>query len=359
MLPAVPYIDWIAGKPAAATHDLGSSDLRPSTDGVGVVPERLAERADLPEGTTLKESIAEVYDVPPEHVLVTAGATHANFLAAAAAMSDGDGDRVLVEKPGYQPLLATPKALGATVDRFVRPADADYALDPDRVEGAAVDETALVTATNRHNPSGRRTSPESVDAAAEVAAGVDAPLLVDEVYAPFGDEALDGPFGGHSAAGIENTVVTGSLTKFLGFGGVRVGWLVGPPEFVEDARGAMTHVPAVSEPSVALAARAVGAREKLCAEARRRLRRSHRLLAEFVAGRDDLAGRVHDGCSYAFLRHESVGGDQVVEAAWEAGVLVVPGRFFDTSGAFRLSVGRSPEEIRAALDAFGSVLDGL
>ncbi|MFC4358990.1 pyridoxal phosphate-dependent aminotransferase [Halobium salinum] len=358
MLPAVPYIDWIAGKPAAATHDLGSSDLRPTTAETGVAPERLVDRPDPPAGTSLAEQVAELYGVSPECVLVTAGATHANFLAAAAALN-GDDDHVLVEKPGYQPLVATPAALGATVDRFLRPPDADHAVDPDRVEGAVVDRTALVTVTNRHNPSGRRSSLESLEAAASAAAAVDAPLLVDEVYAPFGAESLDGPFGGRSAAALSNTVVTGSLTKFLGFGGVRVGWLVGPPSFVDDARGAMTHVPAVSEPSVALAARAVDGREGLCADARERLRRNHRLLAEFASGREDLSGRVHDGCSYAFLSHESADGDAVVEAAWDAGILVVPGRFFDTADAFRVSVGQSADETAAALDAFGVVLDEL
>jgi hypothetical protein len=40
---------------------------------------------------------------------------------------------VLVEKPGYQPLTATPASLGANVDRFLRPADDDYRLLPERI----------------------------------------------------------------------------------------------------------------------------------------------------------------------------------------------------------------------------------
>lgn len=62
---------------------------------------------------------------------------------------------MLVEKPGYEPLLTTPEAFGARVDRFRRPPDTGYDLEPDRVAAALADELALVTVTNRHNPSGQ------------------------------------------------------------------------------------------------------------------------------------------------------------------------------------------------------------
>ncbi|MFC6725270.1 aminotransferase class I/II-fold pyridoxal phosphate-dependent enzyme, partial [Halobium palmae] len=189
MFDAVPYIDWMTGRTAAAAHDLGSSDLRPIGEGGGVVPRRLADRSEPPEERPFADRIAELYGVGTENVLVTAGATHANFLATAAALQGGPGtDRVLVEKPGYQPLVETPKALGATVDRFVRTAATDYALDPDRVEAAVTNETALVTVTTRHNPSGGLADPASIDEAVDVASEVDATLLVDEVYAPFTPE---------------------------------------------------------------------------------------------------------------------------------------------------------------------------
>jgi len=39
-------------------------------------------------------------------------------------------------------------------------------------------------------------------------------------------------------------------------------------------------------------------------------------------------------------------------------VLVVPGRFFGVPDAVRVSLGRSPAEMEAALAAFGRALDG-
>mgnify|MGYP000536634911 CR=1 FL=1 len=43
--------------------------------------------------------------------------------------------------------------------------------------------------------------------------------------------------------------------------------------------------------------------------------------------------------------------------AWERGLLVVPGRFFDDPERIRVSLGLPPSEMAAALDALGGVLD--
>jgi aspartate/methionine/tyrosine aminotransferase len=378
MFADISYLDWISGRPEQAEFDLGSSDLhRAPAEPDDIVPPALADTP-TPEAT-VEELLAEEYGVEPENVLVTAGATHANFIAVAAALSqanvqaesyeaDNNGvadaevsspNRVLVEKPGYEPLLATPSGLGATVDRFRRPPEDGYRLDADRAGGAIVEDTVLVTVSNRHNPSGQHVNRANLAAVADLAGDKDAQLLVDEVYAPFVTESGDGPFGGHSAAGLANTVITNSLTKFFGFGELCLGWLVADADFVARARSVWNHIPAVAEPSRRLARRALADADRLAAESRERIRTNHEELAEFVAAREDLVGRVEPGCTYAFLRHESADGDEVTQAAWDNGVLVVPGRFFDDSDSFRIGASRSPEAVRAGLDRFGTVLDSL
>ncbi|WP_435177982.1 pyridoxal phosphate-dependent aminotransferase [Halorussus sp. AFM4] len=372
MFPELAYIDWIEGRPADAEYDLGSSDLRRAPAAAGDLAPPALAAAPTPDAT-LEDQLASTYGVATENVLVTAGATHANLLAAATALAstadeespDADagpvaGDlRVLVEKPGYEPLLATPAGLGATVDRFRRPAEDGYRLDPDRVTAAAVEDTALVTATNRHNPSGRRTGRDDLAGVARAAGDEGATLLVDEVYAPFDDEAGDGPFGGPTAAGLPNTVVTNSLTKFLGFGDLRVGWLVADAEFVARARSLDRHLAPVAEPSRRLARRALAAADRLVADSRERVGENAAALAAFADSRADLSGRVEPGCPYAFLAHESADGDEVASAAWAEGVLVVPGRFFDDTERFRVAACRDPETTRAGLDRLGAVLDSL
>ncbi len=390
-LPVIEYIEWITGRPAAVDYDLGSSDLRGTGDHdeSRVVPPALDGLETPADAATVAECVAAAYDVTTSEVLVTAGASLANAVAAATALdaaqerlvesesrepsdtshldSFPDGfdpaGRVLVEKPAYEPLVDTPQLFGARVDRFRRTEDDDWRLDPDRVAAAVMEETALVTTTNRHNPTGRLADRETLRAAADAAGTVGARLLVDEVYAPY---VVGGPpdagrhaFGGVTGAGIDDTVVTGSLTKFHGLGDLQVGWLVADADFVARAERVATHFPDLAGPSRALACRAFAHRERLERDSRELLARNAALLDSFVAGRDDLAGPVYEGASYAFLDHETADGDAVTETALDRGLLVVPGRFFETPERFRLSLGRDTAHVREALDVLGTVLDDL
>ncbi|MFC4407387.1 pyridoxal phosphate-dependent aminotransferase [Haloarchaeobius iranensis] len=367
MFQTIAYLDWIDGRPAAAEHDLGSSDLRGSSgDRRAPIPGRLAGLADPPASVCLAEQVATAYDVDPENVLVTAGASMANVLAMATALgghepdaTETDGSQVLVEKPGYEPLTATPRAFGGHVHRFLRTAEDDFRLDPDRVDSALADEAGLTVVTNRHNPSGSLSGRETLAATADRVRDAGGRLLVDEVYAPFTTDPSPNGLGGPTAAGMDDVVVTGSLTKFFGFGGLRVGWLVADAGFVERAERVTHHMPALAKPSVSLARRAFHHEDRLLATQRELATTNHDLLATFVDGRDDLEGTVHDGATYALLEPTAADGDTVAEAAWDDGVLVVPGRFFDEPDSVRVSLGRSPAHCEDALSAFGSVLDGL
>lgn len=345
----------MAGRPEAVPYDLGTSGLQGDrADEDVIVPEPLEDLPDAPAGATLENLVAAEYDVQPDQVLITAGATHANVLAFAAALGAADGDEVAVEAPAYQPLVGTPMGLGATVEQFDRGPDGE--LDLDELAASVGDDTALVTLTNRHNPTGYLASEAELADAAAVAGDVGAPLLVDEVYAPYVLEAREGPLGGPSVAGHENAVVTGSLTKFMGLGDLRIGWLVGPPEFVERARRVIPHVPSVAGPSRVLARRALFDAEELVESQRATLAQNHRALAEFVEEREDFAGTVHEGASFGFFEPTETTAADLVGAAWEEGVLVVPGRFFDDQSRVRVSAGRSPTDVAVSLGRLGQVL---
>lgn len=362
MVPTVEYIEWIRGRPDAVTHDLGSSGLFAASAQNGVVPEQLRGLDDPTDGPDLRGRVAECYGVDREGVLLTAGATTANVVAAIAAADRGGSDDArtgLVEKPTYEPLIDSPRLFGVDVNRFRRRSDSGYALEPERVAAAATEDTAYVTVTNRHNPSGRLSDRETLSAVADAAADRDAQLLVDEVYAPYVRDGGDGPFGGVTAAGLPDTAVTGSLTKFFGLDGLRVGWVVGDPDLVDAARSAATHFASPSTPGLALAERALEHSDELAAAARERVAANHDLLADFVADRDDVDGPVFPDATYAFLDPRGADGTTVAEAALERDLLVVPGRFFEDDDRIRVGLGRDPERMRAALDVLGETLDAV
>lgn len=349
--------EWMGGRVESSEYNLQKSGFPVGTEWDDL-PNSIEDLPDPDNDRSLEALIADEYSVDPKNVLITSGATHGNFLAAATALRAGD--EILVESPGYEPLTATPRALGATIRRFERSGDDQYAIDPERIATAATDDTALVTVTERHNPSGQRVGRSVLSDAATAAKEQGARLLVDEVYSPYAAApTAETGFGGSTAAGIENAVVTNSLSKFFGLGWLRLGWMIADEAFLEQVHVIVRHLPTVSRPSKREAARVVDNAEMLTRPTRERIETNAGQLADFVADRNDLFGIVDSGCTLAFLGHERADGDTVAAAAEEVGVLVIPGRFFGEPERFRISVARNPDTVAAALNAFGDALDSL
>jgi aspartate/methionine/tyrosine aminotransferase len=75
-------------------------------------------------------------------VATATGTSGANFLACAALLRPGD--EVVVDRPGYDPLLAAPRMLGARVVRFDRRFEDGFRIDVGRIEAVLTPRTRLV-----------------------------------------------------------------------------------------------------------------------------------------------------------------------------------------------------------------------
>ena len=213
-----PYIASAKLAPAAR-FDLSSS---------GVPPVELAELQAEVDGMQLRsrgpygdprliEMIAERAGVAPECVVLTVGTSLANHLVMAALFDPGD--EVLIEQPTYDPLLHTARLLGAKVRRLQRREVDGFSINPDDVSALLKVRTRLIALCNLHNPTSARLSDELLRSIGEVAARAGTCVLVDEVYR----EAVWGEEKKHALSLGENLVVTSSLTKAFGLGGLRCG----------------------------------------------------------------------------------------------------------------------------------------
>ena len=138
----------------AATCDLAISnllaasiaDLRGAADALA-----LTGRNDNGYGPLL-EAIAARYGVAPSQVTTAQGCSGANFLVYAGLLEPGDD--VLIEEPGYDPLLGAARLVGANVVRVRREFAEGFALDPARIRAAIPSRTRLIVITSPHNPTG-------------------------------------------------------------------------------------------------------------------------------------------------------------------------------------------------------------
>jgi hypothetical protein len=309
----------------------------------------------------LCQRLAQHAGVPEDCVVAAAGTSMANHLAMAAVLEPGD--EVLVEQPGYGPLLDVAHYLGARVKRLPRRFESRFAIDLDRLQRAITPATRLIVLTNLHNPSGALLSAEMLRAIGKMAHRARVRVLVDEVYLEmlFGQVA---PFSfpiGQSIAAKENPfVVTNSLTKVYGLSGLRCGWILAAPELAR-RMWLLNDLFAVTaaHPAERLSVMAFDHLKQFRVRAISLLTANRVFLDAFLDSRRDLecfrppAGTVvfprlpHGPDPEAFFR--------LLLEKYETSV--VPGSFFEMPRHFRIGIGGDTTVLRAGLERLGSALD--
>ncbi|MEU5097493.1 Rv2231c family pyridoxal phosphate-dependent protein CobC [Streptomyces sp. NPDC020996] len=229
--------------------------------------------AAYPDGRAARAAVAARHGLPPERVLLTAGAAEAFVLLARALKVR----RPVVVHPQFTEPEAALRDAGHTVDRVLL-----RAADGFRLDAATVPEDADLVVI------GNPTNPTSVLHPAGSVAGLARPgrtLVVDEAFmdaVPGEREALAG------RTDVPGLVVLRSLTKTWGLAGLRIGYVLAAPETVAELERAQPLWP-VSTPALAAAEACVGPRA--LAEAAHAAHRIAADRAHLVAGLGAFASR--------------------------------------------------------------------
>jgi aspartate/methionine/tyrosine aminotransferase len=353
---AFDYMAWARRHQGTAAFDLSVSGMpAPRPELFPLDPAWLSLEGAGELRGALKARIAASYGVAAENVLLAAGTSEANFLVCGALLQPGD--RVLAERPGYQGLTRLPTVFGATVDRFERDPDAEWAMDPERVAGAWRPGTRLLLLTTPHNPTGAVTPPAVLQALGDWLAERDAYALVDEVYRDFLPDAAPVAQALHP-----RLITTASLTKVYGLGALRAGWALAPREIVARAEQLYDFM-GVNPPTTLLhaALAAFDARPALMERAWARAAENRAQLARLLGETPPLAGLLPPHGIVALLRLP--GGQDAIEFVErlrvEQDTQLVPGDFFDAPGRVRVAYGGAPAEVAAALSRLRSFLASL
>jgi len=350
-----PYMEYAKTRPHAA-FDLGGSNIMAcSIDDLPGARDDLSFTGANDTGYgPLLEAIAARYGTTPTRVTTATGTAGANFLVFAAILEPGDD--VLVERPGYDPLLGAARLFGANTTRFERTFDSGFALDPDRVRSALTPRTKLIVVTSPHNPSGVVAAPEALAEIGRIAEHANAHVLVDEVY-------LDAARTGEAPSATRGDVfiTTNSLTKSYGLSSLRAGWVIASEPLTYRIRRARDVVDGtgsiVAERLATLAFRHL---DSLSARAQEILARNRPLVAAFLASRGDLAW-APSAATVAFPRIRAVEdtADFSGRLLHERDTAIVPGRFFEAPAHFRLGFGGDTEKLRGGLERLAAALDQL
>jgi aspartate/methionine/tyrosine aminotransferase len=185
----------------------------------------------------LREAIARHYDYPgmhdAENVCVTTGSQEAMYVTIKTLL-DPARDELLVVEPTFPSYMKMARLEGIAVRGVAMDAASDFAIDAQRIIDAIGPRTRAIVICSPNNPTGRvlrNVQAEILVKALEARGGEPVWLIHDEIYREqsfVDDEAF-------LAERYPHTVATNSVSKSNALTGLRLGWILGPQDFVENA----------------------------------------------------------------------------------------------------------------------------
>jgi len=312
----------------------------------------------------LRTLIASIYPGSTiEHVEITNGGSEANCVLLMRLLEPGD--QVVFMTPNYLQARGLARALGADVRawplREAPGAVAGWTADTDELRSLVTRKTRAILLCNPNNPTGARLDAGTLDEVCRTASSVGAWVIGDEIYRGAEREADDTPtvWGRY-----ERAVVTSGLSKAYGLPGLRIGWIVAPPELIADLWGIhdyTTIAPGASNDRLARMALVPERRATLLARTRGIIRTNYPVLRRWIEQREGMVHVPPEAGAIAFIRypHAISSTELTSRLRDEAGVLIVPGNHFDMDGYVRVGFGSDPTYLARALAVAGEFLDAV
>ena len=351
----IKYMEWVKAR-KHVKYDLcrsGMADVQLKE--LGIDPKDLEIGGENFYGLPLLiQAIAQRYGVNEENVMPALGTSHALFLVCCALLGGAEGDRVLIEKPAYEPLIAVPKAFGAQIGRWERRFSTRYSCALEEFERALSKGTKFVLLSNLHNPSGVSLSPETLKTMAEMASEKGIHLVVDEIYLEFLEEETSTSF--HLG---DNVIAISSLTKVFGLGGLRCGWILAPSHLVK--RMKTIHDYTIVEGVFIgewISAWAFGRLDSIRRKHQEHIRHHLGKIKDFIQKEQRLDWVEPEGGAVCFPRIlTGTNGDGFAGRLLnDFDIAVVPGSFFEDDRHFRLSCAVETDVLSYALEKMSEVL---
>ena len=310
---------------------------------------------------TLRSLVASHYPgATADHVQVTNGGAEANYISTWNLVEPGD--EVVFMVPSYMQTWGLARAFGGRVKEWPLTApeiSGAWRVDLDALATLTTPRTKLIIICNPNNPTGARFEAADLDGIAAIAARHGTWILSDEIYRGAELDGRETPsmWGRH-----DRVLITSGLSKAYGLPGLRIGWIVGPPERIASLwayHDYTTISPGALSDPLARHALAPERRGRILARTRRILNENFPLMAEWLDAQGGMFTYVRpDAGAIVYVRyHQRVNSTELVDRLRrEKSVLIVPGDHFGMDGYLRIGYGDAPDYLRTGLGRLHDLL---
>jgi capreomycidine synthase len=290
-----------------------------------------------------------------ERVMVTHGSTEANYLLHLALLRPGD--RVVVLHPVYQQLASLAEGLGAVCHPWRLRAELGFAPQLEDLASVLDATTRLVIVNFPHNPTGATLSREQFSEFLAMVRSAGAWLLWDGAFAEL---VYDRPPLPDPTSLYDQAISLGTLSKAYGLPGLRVGWLIAPPDVLEKCVGLRDYISLHLSPLVEwLAEQVISQGDRVLENRLARARANRAVCSRWAVEHGDYIDWFEpQGGVTAFPRLQQVPNVDAFcrQLAESHRILTVPGSCFGFPQHIRLGFGGRRAELENGLRSLATAL---
>ncbi|UCE81466.1 MAG: aminotransferase class I/II-fold pyridoxal phosphate-dependent enzyme [Methanobacteriota archaeon] len=335
------------------------ADLADGAEAVRFVSEASQNYPPSGGSSELRAAIASLYqNASSDHIHVTNGATEANFLGAWRILEEGD--EIVVMVPGYMQTRNLARSWGLKITPLPLREDTGWQFDPEDLKTMVNKKTKAIQVCNPNNPTGAVMADEQRTVLVDCAKDSGAWILSDEVYigAELERDRTKSLWGDY-----ERTLVTNGLCKAYGLPGLRIGWLVGMPEILQEITSYHDYLTLTHAMPCDHLARLVlepERRERIIARNQAVIREGHRNLKEWASSHDPkFSFSSPEAGPMCFINHSPVADsfEFAKRLLKEKSVLVVPGCQMGMDGYVRIGTSVKEDLLNFGLSRLDELLN--
>ena len=286
-----------------------------------------------------------------DNVLVTNGSAEANFISLWSNLERGD--ELVYMMPNYMQIYGLAESFGIKVKSYHLHEELGWALDIDELKRLVTERTKMISVCNPNNPTGSVLSEEAMEEIVRLAREVGAWIHADEIYRGAELEGGKTPsFWGR----YEKVLAVSGLSKSYGLPGLRIGWLVGPKDYIKGAwayHDYSTITVGTINDYLARITLEPEMRESLLSRSKGMLRENLKLMKKWIEKNGDLFRMIPPRAgTMAYVRYDLPinSTELAMRLMREKDVLVVPGDCFGMDSFIRIGCGAEKECLLTGLN---------
>ena len=306
----------------------------------------------------LREKIADLYTGADfDNVLATSGSAEANFVAVMTLLEPGD--ELIYMVPNYLQIRGIARSFGITVKELPLREELGWQWDMKELESMISSKTKMIGVCHPNNPTGSIVSKENMGKIIDIASGNDCWILSDEVYRGAELNGIESPsfYGNY-----EKTIVNAGLSKAYRLPGLRIGWTVGPKDYIKKAWAFHDYTSiSIAYHSDWVASRILDTKrmKQILDGTKQHLNQNMNTLVEWIDtcdGKLSLSPPQAGAIAFVRIKMDIPSQDLTYHIRDNFSVLLPAGKWFGLEGFLRFGYGPPNEYLLEALDRIGQSL---